>query len=186
MSLFAGVLVVTGEVLECQLLAAPAYSHVPSKSWFICKGHFSTNFTHSEWECIPAGRSNHSEGSFWQLCACIAPRPTRGTEGQCRSAGTCSHAPLGDGPSSLQLLSSSSPTDSEGVLKPSTEVCGLEGEKECCSKFVLFIYGFIFTSGFACCPYRWKQSWKFFALLCVATLWLLLGGTETWRRSNDP
>lgn len=72
-----------------------------SCSWCICKGHFSTNFTHSEWECIPAGRSNHSEGSFWQLCACIAPGPTRGMEGQCCSAGTCSHAQLVDGPRQL-------------------------------------------------------------------------------------
>lgn len=42
-------------------------------SWCICKGHFSMNFTHSELECIPAGRSDHDEGSFWQHCTCIAP-----------------------------------------------------------------------------------------------------------------
>lgn len=61
-------------------------------SWYICRGPLSINFTCSEWECIPAGRSNHSEGTFWQLCTWIVPRLVRGMEEQCHSGDTCPQA----------------------------------------------------------------------------------------------
>lgn len=100
--------------------------------WYICKGHFSTNFTHSEMECIPAGRSNHDEGRFLQHCTCIALRSMLGMERQCCGGVTSSQAQLVGWPRSLQLLCSSSTADRERVLKPSTQVHWLEG-KECCS-----------------------------------------------------
>lgn len=123
---------------ECQLLATPVCRLCHKQellhcSWCICKGHFSSNFTHSELECVLAGRSNHDVGSFWQHCTCIGPRSVPGMERQCCGRVTSSQAQLVDWLRSLQLLCSSSPADTEGVLKPSTEVHGLEGKKECCS-----------------------------------------------------
>lgn len=153
----------TGEVLECQLLAAPGYSHVPSENCYPAVGvfakgifqqilHIQSENVFQQEEVITA-----KEASGSSVLASL-PGPRVGWRG---SAAALARVPMHSswmGPGSSQLLCSSSPTDREEVLKPSTEVHVLEGEKECCSKFVLFIYCFIFTSGFACCPCRWKES----------------------------
>lgn len=101
-------------------------------SWYNCKGYFPTNFTYSELECIPAGRSNDDEGSFWQHCTCIACRSVLGME--MAMLWWC-HIFPGTAPGlALELAATLFVSaDIEGVLKPSTEVHRLEGKKQCCS-----------------------------------------------------
>lgn len=70
-------------------------------SWYICKGCFPTNFTHSEWKHLPAGRSKCSEGSFRQLCTCSALRSVHRMEGRCYGGAACSQAQLMDWPRQL-------------------------------------------------------------------------------------
>lgn len=103
-------------------------------SWYSCKGHFSTNFymfrvenVFQQEEVIIVKEASGS--SALALC----PGPCGGWRSSAMAVVRVPRHSLWTGPGCSQLLSSS-PTDIEGVLNPSTEVHGLEGKEECCSK----------------------------------------------------
>lgn len=152
-----------GEVPERQLLVAPAYPHVPSKNCNTAVGMFAKG--------IFQPILHVQSGNVFQREEVIIAKEASGSSALALRPGLCmgwrdsavavAHIPRHSswtGPGSSRLLSSSSPTDIEGVLNPALKfMAWKERRNATLNKFDVFIYGFIFTSVFACCPYRWKQ-----------------------------
>jgi len=115
------------EVLECQLLVQ---SGVRSKNSYTAVGIFAKG--------IFRPILHIQRGNVFQQAEEIVVKQAAGSSALALCPGLAwverqCHSPWA-GPGSSQLLSSASPTDIKGILKPSTEVCGLGGKTKRCSK----------------------------------------------------
>lgn len=106
---------------------APVFSCVPSKNCYAVVGIFAKGVFQPILQ-VQSGNTFQQEEGITAHSLCVRWR------GSAMVVARIPSHSLWTGPGSSQLCSSSFPEKIEGVRKPSTDVHGLEGKKECCSR----------------------------------------------------